>query len=197
MKKTHINIHHTATKSLNDERMQFDTVNLAHKTRFGESVRSKLGYYGGYHYLIERNGITNQFRGDDEVGAHNDQNEMNYKAIGICFAGNLSEQEPTPDQLKSAYKLIMRLKEKYKIADENITGHRDHKATQCPGNYFGKNNPWQIIKIKAHGEPEWFTQNTRPWAETVLEDVDGFIADPSPYKILELIRKVSKSHPKE
>ena len=39
-------------------------------------------------------------------------------------------------------------------------------------------------------EPEW-QQKTREWAETVLEDVDGFVENMTPWKVLELVRKAT------
>ena len=41
-------------------------------------------------------------------------------------------------------------------------------------------------------EPRWFTETTRPWAENLLSDVDRFIEDPNPYRILEVIRKATR-----
>jgi murein DD-endopeptidase MepM/ murein hydrolase activator NlpD len=42
-------------------------------------------------------------------------------------------------------------------------------------------------------EPSWFTRTTRPWAEDLLSDVDRFIEDPNPYRILEVIRKATNN----
>lgn len=188
MKKTYINIHHTAILANSDNVLQFDVVDRSHKARFGESVKSSYGYYVGYHYLIERNGVVQQARKDHEVGAHNNADEMNYKAIGVCFAGNMEEQELTSDQVKSGLDLINKLVEKHGIARYKILPHRYFKATACPG----KNTNNFLEMAQNNNEPEWFTKTTRPWAETVLSDVDGFIEDMTPYKVLEVIRKATK-----
>lgn len=188
MKKTHINIHHTAIIASSDNISQFDSVNRSHKLRFGESVKSSYGYYVGYHYLIERNGVVQQARKDHEVGAHNNVDEMNYKAIGVCFAGNMEEQELTQDQIKAGLELINELVAKHKIPRENILPHKHFKATACPG----KNTLNFIKMVQNNKEPEWFTKTTRPWAENILSDVDGFIEDMTPYKVLEVIRKATE-----
>jgi len=131
--KKYVNIHHTATFAKDDVAHQFNGVNISHKKRWEERTLSKLGFYGGYHYLVERDGIVRQFRGDEEVGAHNNQQEMNFKAIGVCFAGDMDEQQLTQKQFDEGLRLIQRLQEKYNIPRENIKGHRDYKNTHCPG----------------------------------------------------------------
>lgn len=189
--KQFINIHHTATQALDDTQKQFTSVNAGHKVRFGEGVKSKLGFYGGYHYLVERDGTIGQYRNDDEVGAHNNVSEMNFKAIGVCFAGNMSKQNLSDKQIKSGYELIKRLQEKHKIPDANVHGHKKYKQTQCPGNLLG-NDPWGMIqKLYKPKDPEWFDRKF--WEGLV--DVDGYVADPNPYKTLEAIRKaVTRQH---
>lgn len=186
--KDYINIHHTAITALTDDSMQFNIVDRGHQIRWDGSTKSQLGYYVGYHYLIERNGVIKQARKDSEVGAHNNVDEMNYKAIGICFAGNMEEQELTKYQVKSGIELVNNLVSKYKIPRENILPHRYFKATACPG----KNTLNFIEMVQNNNEPEWFTKTTRPWAETILSDVDGFIEDMTPYKVLEVIRKATE-----
>lgn len=145
MSKTAINIHHTAifANAISDK--QFDAVNRAHYQRFGAGVRSRMGYYGGYHYLIERDGEVRQYRYDDEVGAHNNSGiklhegwlrSANYYAIGVCFAGNMSTQDLTPEQMRAGLELIERLQKLHSIEDSEVKPHRHYKATQCPGLRF-------------------------------------------------------------
>lgn len=143
MKKTSICLHHTAIYAEDDVAEQFDTVDKAHNERWQGATKSSMGYYGGYHYIIERNGAVQQFRNDWEVGAHNDKGikwigagrySANYYAIGVCFAGNMSRQPLTDKQIKAGYDLIVRLQKKYLIPDDQVLPHRHYKATQCPGN---------------------------------------------------------------
>ncbi len=143
MKKTHIIIHHTAMYSSYDTREQFDAVNLLHRRRWNGKTKSKMNFYGGYHYIVERSGIVQQFRAEDEVGAHcNDgikriglwRYSANYYAIGICFAGNMSRQELTPKQIETGVELIKDIRDRHSMIDANILPHRDFTPTQCPGN---------------------------------------------------------------
>lgn len=42
-------------------------------------------------------------------------------------------------------------------------------------------------------EPEW-QKETKEWAATVLSDVDGFLENMTPLKVLELVRKATKNN---
>ncbi len=143
MKKTAINIHHTAMYANDDVSEQFDAVNTSHRVRWGGKTKSSLGFYGGYHYIVERNGTIQQFREDYEVGAHNNLGlkrigawvySCNYYALGVTFAGNMSRQDLTTEQVKSGVELIKRLQKTHNIIDDNVLPHRHYKPTQCPGN---------------------------------------------------------------
>lgn len=186
MKKTHINIHHTAIPAISDKSLQFDLVDRSHKKRFGEEVKSLYGKYVGYHYLIERNGVVQQARKDTEIGAHNNTAEMNYKAIGIAFAGHMGEQELTTEQVKSGVKLVKELQKKHDIPDKNVLPHSHFKPTECPG----KNTDTFFAALMKE-EPAWIAETTRPYAETILKDVDGFVekVGPGAWYIIELVRK--------
>lgn len=153
MAKTFINIHHTATFAKDDVTHQFNGVNVGHKKRWNGETLSKLGFYGGYHYLVERDGSIFQFRGDEEVGAHNNVSGMNQKALGVCFAGNMSEQDLTAAQIESGYRLISELMNKYGIPEGNIDPHKYYKNTQCPGNRL-TDDPWPYIKSQFIRQPD-------------------------------------------
>lgn len=154
MKKTAINIHHTAIEAKSDTVKQFDRVNDSHYARWGGATKSKLGYYGGYHYLIERDGSVRQFRGDEETGAHNNKGlkrigawwySLNHYGLGVSFAGNMSIQNLTTAQLKAGVELIKKLQEKHGIKDDDVTPHRQWKATQCPGNNI-HDKVWEYLQ---------------------------------------------------
>lgn len=181
MQKTHINIHHTANFASSENEKQFASVNASHKKRFGEGVKSKLGYYGGYHYLIERDGTVMQYRGEEEVGAHNNIDLMNFKAIGVCFAGNMSTQRISEEQIRAGHDLIEKLQLKYGIHDDNVQGHKKYKNTQCPGNSLGI-SPWQTIKklhselLKQTNEAQlWFDEEIRAHVGPALQNLDGLL----------------------
>jgi len=202
MDKTSLNIHHTAIYASDDIGEQFDTVNESHRKRWDGKTKSALGFYGGYHYLIERSGIVQQFRNDWEVGAHNNKGikrvgfkwvSANYYAIGISFAGNMSKQELTYKQIKAGVELVKSLQNKYKIADDQILPHRSYTPTQCPGNNL-PDRTWEYLqeqydKVDEPTDPiaQWHIKNKiiTVWNNppTPEEIKQGWIA----YKILKAI----------
>lgn len=192
MNKTHINIHHTAMYS-EDLSEQFDAVNEGHRKRWNGKTKSSLGFYGGYHYLIERNGAVQQFREEKEVGAHNNVKMMNYRAIGVCFAGNMSRQNLTDAQVKVGVELISDIQKRYNIPDENIRPHRFYKATQCPGTKLA-DPVWDTLKEKADAlspKKEKWRAEIEEWAGQYLRAPDAFFkGEVDLHKIVALIRRV-------
>lgn len=73
----------------------------------------------GYHFLIGKNGQIYYSRELSNPGAHT--YGFNKEAIGIGFFGNFSKVEPTEKQIESGKKLILALKENFKI--KQILGH--------------------------------------------------------------------------
>lgn len=73
-------------------------------------------------------------------GAHCPEQNMNIRAISICFVGNFDQPEkrPTAAQLQAGKELVRRLAEKYNIPPECILGHREVQgtSTKCPGKNF-------------------------------------------------------------
>jgi hypothetical protein len=111
---------------------------------FDKEHKSK-GWDGiGYHFVIG-NG-TNTGDGQIEVtprwpaqkwGAHAKtvDNRFNEYGIGICLVGNFDVERPTPKQMASLTKLTGYLMQAYRVSPQNIVGHRDTKATECPGRF--------------------------------------------------------------
>lgn len=137
-KHTHINVHHSAGNNRQGIEEGVEAINRAHKARFGEGAKSSLGYYVGYHYVVDYLGKFKQTRLDTDTGVHNNADGMNFKAIGICLLGNFQNEEPTKEHLETLSKLIREIANKYDIRRENVTMHRDHKATACPGENVAK-----------------------------------------------------------
>ena len=119
-------IHHTGFPDGDKD----STVNEIHKLH-----QETNGWSGaGYHYLIRKNGIIEQGRRPDMVGAH--ALHYNNTSIGICLAGNFDIGAPTRAQMASAQELTLWLCSKYKINPNKkgaILGHRDLNNTRCPG----------------------------------------------------------------
>jgi len=119
--------------------------------RFHE-VHKKRGWDGlGYHFVVN-NGNNHNGMGDGAVevgyrwkkqatGAHcrvdpQDNNYWNEHTIGICLVGNFEKHRPSEAQWRSLVKLCRFLQGRYPITTEKIIGHRDVKATKCPGKYL-------------------------------------------------------------
>jgi N-acetyl-anhydromuramyl-L-alanine amidase AmpD len=83
--------------------------------------------------------IQQTFRWREQIhGAHakSPNNEYNEYGIGICLVGNFEESDPSDAQLASIKRLVSVLKHEYQLTDSQVIGHRDVKATACPGKNF-------------------------------------------------------------
>ena len=125
-------IHHSATPS-------------GSMARFDKEHKSK-GWDGvGYHFVIGNGTDTRD--GEIEVtprwpiqkwGAHAKtlDNRYNELGIGICLVGNFDTEQPSDAQMQSLGRLVGHLMQTYRISQRNVIGHRDTKATQCPGRWM-------------------------------------------------------------
>jgi N-acetyl-anhydromuramyl-L-alanine amidase AmpD len=127
----YIVIHHSATPT--GSMAFFDK---EHKAKGWDGV--------GYHFVIGNGTET----GDGQVevtarwplqkwGAHAKtlDNRYNEHGIGICLVGNFDVERPSPNQIKNLSRLVGYLMQTYRIPAQNVIGHRDTKATDCPGRY--------------------------------------------------------------
>lgn len=89
---------------------------------------SSLGYYVGYHYVVDSLGVVTQTRRDGEIGCHTIPNDGK---IGICLIGDFTTETPSDGQIAALFDLIERLKKDYNIT--SVKGHRDCNRTECPG----------------------------------------------------------------
>ena len=124
-------IHHTATPS-----GALARINASHKGKGWDEA--------GYHFVVG-NG-TESKDGQTEVGprwpkqktgAHTASagNEFNIHGIGVVMVGNFDQTRPSRKQLESTQRLVAYLMKTYKIPASHVIGHRDAKATDCPGKY--------------------------------------------------------------
>ena len=127
-------IHHTdkLNPQSNEPLDEDSTVERIHKWHI-----EKNGWAGiGYHYLIRKNGMIEQGRLPEMIGAHVYGHNKN--SIGICLAGSFHSKvaKPTSEQIQSLKNLTLFLCRKYKInpSRKTILGHRDlNSDTTCPG----------------------------------------------------------------
>jgi N-acetyl-anhydromuramyl-L-alanine amidase AmpD len=112
---------------------------------FFDKEHKAKGWDGvGYHFVIG-NG-TESGDGQIEVtqrwplqkwGAHAKtvDNRFNEHGIGICLVGNFDVERPSPKQMQSLARLVAHLSQTYRISPQNVVGHKDTKATDCPGRF--------------------------------------------------------------
>lgn len=125
-----IALHHSGV-SRQSNPQQFDAINRYHKGK-GYSI-SRLGYYTGYNFLIDGDGVITQTREIGEAtGAQKGWNCIGGKcAISICFTGNFDQELPSDEQIESAKELLATLKGEYNVP---VLGHRDLQDERtCPG----------------------------------------------------------------
>lgn len=119
-------------------------VDAAHKER--DFPLSSLGYYVGYHWVIERDGTIARTRNDNEVGAHTvGQND---KSIGIFLAGNFDVELPTRAQERELGVLLHHYCDLLKLDEHDIFPHRAFAQKSCYGNKLG--DTWAAFVYLQH-----------------------------------------------
>jgi len=82
----------------------------------------------GYHFFIQKNGVTVKGRDEDKIGAH--VMGHNKDSIGICLSG---KKEFTEAQFKSLEILLIDLCSRYDLQKMDILGHSDLDGKKtCP-----------------------------------------------------------------
>lgn len=119
-------VHHTADMSMEP---QLQKVNEYHKSR--DFPISSLGFFVGYHYLIEKNGDVIQTRQYWEEGAHTIG--MNMSSIGVCLAGDFDVEYPTNKQMDALGALLNGLLSASSLSPADIVPHRKYANKDCYG----------------------------------------------------------------
>ena len=89
----------------------------------------------GYHFIIRRNGVIEEGRPLQAIGAH--CSNHNARSIGICLVGGTKgdaktpENNFTPEQFKACAELIKRL-ERRLPGIQSIVGHNRYANKACP-----------------------------------------------------------------
>lgn len=145
---------------------QFAAVNRYHQER--EFPISSLGYYVGYHFLLESGGQLIRARLDSDEGAHTNQVEngvsVNLQSLAICLAGDFDVELPTPEQIAALRPLISQMRKDYAIPAERIRFHRSWATTKtCPGSLL--HDDWLATVIEGaalyNKEPEQADKQAR------------------------------------
>jgi hypothetical protein len=95
----------------------------------------------GYHFMIMADGTIDQTNGLATISYH--AQKANASSVGIAFAGNFMGIGPTEAQLKAGGRLLTHLVQLLGVPKENIKGHKDFVATQCPGDQWDTGLAWR------------------------------------------------------
>lgn len=131
--------------ALSNKNHTVEDVDKWHKER--DFPKSSLGYFVGYHYVIEADGTITQTREDDEEGAHT--LGMNTSSIGVCFMGNFNTHLPTKAQTDAWIELYDGLRQEY--SNIPTKPHRAYADRTCHGTnlsdeYFAHNyQKWTLM----------------------------------------------------
>jgi len=95
----------------------------------------RLGYADiGYHFVIDFDGRLWEGRSLSYAGAHvSSQNDDN---IGILALGNYNRQNPSAATVASLKGLVAALQQHYSIKPDQLFGHRELGASDCPGKHL-------------------------------------------------------------
>lgn len=147
MKIIRIVVHHSADSYKGS---QFDKINTYHKTKF--NLISSTGFYGGYNYLLERDGTIKQYRPDGEETAA--QKGYNFDSLSICMAGNFDIEMPTQKQVSSLRQFLKSKMLKYNIPTDMIMPHRSLGQTSCYGNNLTDDWAKHIAESNGYSDEE-------------------------------------------
>lgn len=93
----------------------------------------------GYHYVIDGAGRIYEGRDEGYAGAHCPGKNKTH--IGIALMGNFETTHPSDEALKALEDLSRYYMAAEGFSAAGVTGHRDHRATLCPGvNIYDKLN---------------------------------------------------------
>ena len=123
-----ITLHHTATlpdmNARNDRDLVKGVQNFHRNTRGWADI--------GYHWLIGFDGNVYEGRVLDAQGAHAGGSH-NVENLGISVIGNFTSALPAPHQMRTVAVFLEDQLKRYDVAAAELYGHRDFKATECPG----------------------------------------------------------------
>lgn len=119
------------------------------------NFKSSLGWYCGYHFVIEKDGKTTQCRADWEEGAHT--KGYNTQSIGIALSGNFDRTKPTAAQTKALRSLLLQLMNKHGIREENIVPHRRFANKTCYGRNLSDDWARSLVATKPNPLKDYTT----------------------------------------
>ena len=130
-----IMIHCTATPPMRE--VSVAELNQWHRAQNFEPYVKPDGtkVYAGYHLLVHLDGSYERIRPDDHRGQHCPKQDMNNRAVAICYVGGVDiNNKPcdtrTDAQKRTLLSLVRTMKARYPGAQ--VIGHRDIAPKACP-----------------------------------------------------------------
>ena len=123
----YVAIHYTAAPSTPDQL-------TAVRDKLRSSQRSYVetrGYSYGYNWVVDREGRIWEVRGDDYRCAANGNTDSNSRGPAICCYVNGAD--PANEQMVEAVRRIVAYCQEKAGRTLRVIGHRDVRATACPG----------------------------------------------------------------
>jgi len=137
----YIIVHHSAAETPTP---QFTAINDWHKAR--NFPLSELGFFVGYHRVIEKDGTVNVARNDTERDC--DALGHNFDSLSVCIVGNLDISDPTPQQTAALGKILAEWSREHNIHPTLIFPHRHFGTTSCYGSRL--ENTWASLVCISH-----------------------------------------------
>lgn len=186
-------LHHTATATPPEDATEAQEAAIVRQI---ERARPDLGTRMPYTFLVFPSGRVYQGHSINRIGAHTAGH--NSKSAGISLVGNYSTAQPSSAMVAAVVRLLQWGVEQQWWRYPTLNGgHRDTKATQCPGN-----NAYPLIpginqaglgapvvpdppkpppadgKIDVDGA--WGTDTTKAFQEALEVEPDGVISSQYP-----------------
>lgn len=126
----------------------------------------------GFHYFIYDDGRIQQTQPLEVISYH--AGDANSTSVGICLAGNFTDQPPTEAQLLAAGQLTAWLLQQLNLPIEAIHPHKDYVVTACPGDQWDGGAKWgeqlrrQVKDALAGAGPIVTAPDSKPLGHYVL-----------------------------
>ena len=136
-----------SVKFLVQHHMMHKTWNVKDVHNFHKNGR---GWFGiAYNYWISFDGTIYDCRGLNQGGHVKGHNS---NTIGIGYQGDFRNQDMTDAQLKAGIELNAYLAKKFNLTSDQVVGHRDIGASDCPSkNFRMKELKEGVAKSLGHG----------------------------------------------
>jgi len=95
----------------------------------------------GYHFFIAADGTIFQTNELETVSSH--AASANDTGVGICFAGDFTEEAPPSAQVRAGAQLVAWLLQELHLSPNAVEGHRELMSTACPGDQWLSGAEWR------------------------------------------------------